>query len=173
MRTASVLLITLMLTACGWTSDHWSSPSYIPDGKESSPPRFVRIIEWKRPNWFWGEYIQNGKWRQEGFVLLRREEGPVYGEPTWHLPDWVGTHQPREFELTKEERKALEKIAREYPVDCIVEVEYPLMEERYKDDIGHGTDVRVPRENLSIYEGYLANIRKRVRNAILIPAHER
>jgi hypothetical protein len=133
----------------------------------------VRILEWKRPDWFRGEYLLDGQWNRDEFVLLRPEQAPASQSTNWHVPAWTQHHQPEPIELTKEEREQLKVVQRKFPTDSIVEVEYPLIEKRYQSQIGQGSDVRVPRDQLSIYAGYLVSIKKRVRNAILLPGHER
>lgn len=173
MRQALTLFTILMLSGCAWTSDHFSRPTNPADGKVFSPPRFVRILRWKRPDWFTGEFLRDGKWCRDDFVLVTRGAEPSEEAPAWVIPEWTNHWQPDPVELTDAERGQLDDIKKRYPEDANIEVEYPLMEKRYLDDIGHGTDVRIPGDGVSIYGGYLVSIRKRIRNAILIPAHER
>ncbi len=133
----------LLACACGWTSDHLVSPSQ-PDGYVPSPPRYVRIIVWSRPDLFEGEYYQSEKWYREYFMVVTQNKTSVPLKEGWYAPSWSRMNPMPD--LTEEEELARQAMIRSFPPGSGVTLDYPLLKD--KSSIGRARTVDVPRSSV-------------------------
>lgn len=135
--------------ACGWTSDHLVSPSQ-PDGYIPSPPRYVRIVDWIRPDLFEAKYYQSGRWYDDFFMVVTRDETEVPLREGWYAPVW--SKQNPMPELTPEEEITMQAMVSSFPTGSDVMLDYPLLDDKSK--IGAGRSVDVPRSSVRATASY-------------------
>ena len=130
--------------ACGWTSDHLVSPTNR-EGYVPGPPRYLRILEWVRPDMFRAEFREAGKWYEfEYFMVITREESDYPLGEGWYAPNRT-QHNPLP-ELNEAEKAELSAVERQYPPGTVIELDYPLLHDKSK--IGRGADVEVARTDV-------------------------
>lgn len=141
-----------------------SSPNHIP-----SPPRYVRIVEWLRPDYFTAEYQWwKGRVYDDKFVIITRGETTIPLDEGWYAPHWsrMGVLP----ELNPDElatRDAMEKL---WPPGSVIELEYPVALAAGKDKkIGRSDEVRLDRGLVQIYNGYIVTIKGIAPESVAIP----
>lgn len=167
--TSLLCIIVVAGSSCSWTGDHLSSPTHKDDGLIPSPPRYVRILEWRRSNLFRAEFKRGGRWSEELFMIASREDaGKALGNG-WYAPSWpTGGPLP---ELTPEEESQRVTMSQKWPVGTTVELDYPLVPEVSKAKIGQlGDEAIVEHTLVTAYAGamiaYLVTVERAAPDAL-------
>lgn len=147
MRIITFIHCTIALAAivlpcgCGWTSDHLVSPSQ-PAGYIPSPPRYVRVTDWIRPDLFEGEYYQSGKWYRDSFMIITKDTTDAPLSDGWFAPDWSRMNPMPD--LSAEEELARQAMVKAFPPGSGVSLDYPLLDDKSKIGKDRNVDVRRP-----------------------------
>jgi hypothetical protein len=160
-------LVIACMASCMWGDRGYpptSNPNYIP-----SPPRYVRIVEWLRPNYFAAEYYYESfrvKLSSDTFIIIDREETAIALGDGWFAPDW--SRKGVLPALTADELALLKDMEKLWPPGSIVELEYPVASGEEKK-IGRHDEVRLDRRLVAKYNGYVIVIKGMAPETIIIP----
>lgn len=168
LRPMCACTLGLILSACFW-GDRGYPPTSAP-GHVPSPPKYVRILEWIRPDMFRAEF-QDGQGRHDAayFMIVTRKQSDYPLGDGWYAP--ARTRSNPLPALNESEKVQLAAIEQKCPPRTVVELDYPLLHDKSK--IGTDWDVEVSRSDVrtssSWHGAYIITIKAVTGNDVLPP----